>query len=100
MLTNENLVAIDSALQSCSELRLSSKEERYLEHKGEVVESDCDVYRIAQFIIVKRDKNRTRKSESLDLIVELAADNGCTLENQEPEKRETIPPIFCGGVNI
>lgn len=98
MLNNEDLVKIDNALQACGELRMSSKEERWLEYSKCQVAEPCDVYKIAQKVIVQRDKTRTRKSESLRSIVELAANEGCHLEEKEPEKRDTIPPLFCGGL--
>lgn len=100
MLTNDDLVKIDKVLQACGELRLSSKEERWLEYSKTEVKEECDIYRIAQKTIVQRDKGRTRKSGSLALVIELAADNGCELEQIEPEKRDTIPPLFCGGLNV
>lgn len=100
MISNEDLIKIDDALTACNELRMSSKEERWLEYSKQEVTEAGDIYRIAQKIIVQRDKTRTRVSESLQLIIDLAESDGVTLENKQEEKRDTIPPIFCGGLNV
>ncbi|AUR98970.1 coil containing protein [Vibrio phage 1.259.O._10N.286.48.F4] len=100
MLTDENLIEINSVLDACNEIRLSDKEVRWLGYKNASVTEIDDIYIIAQMVIIKRDKMRTRHSESLQTIVDLAYAEGVTLFGETLEKKETIVPLLCGGFSI
>ncbi|AUR91081.1 coil containing protein [Vibrio phage 1.155.O._10N.222.55.B3] len=100
MLTDENLIEINSVLDACNEIRLSDKEVRWLGYKNASVTEIDDIYIIAQMVIIKRDKMRTRHSESLQTIIDLAYAEGVTLFGETLEKKETIVPLLCGGFSI
>lgn len=98
MLTTDDLIEIDNILKACGELSTTNTEERWLTYKNESAPEEFDYYRIAQMIIIKRDKARTRHSASLELVIDLAAAKGHKLTQVTPEKRETTPVLMCGGL--
>lgn len=100
MLTEQDLIDIDSVLTAAGGSRTSIKEESWLNHKNESIENGCDKYRIAQDIAVYRARNKIGRSEIPDRIVELADSNGCQLSSKEPEKKAAIVGYYGGGVDV
>ena len=97
-LTEEQIIDLNDILRACDEFLLTDKEIRWLNYSNTLITTDCDYYLVCQRIIVKRDKNRTRESESLNSIVEIASFNGCIIEKEQEQKKEVVIPFFAGGV--
>lgn len=95
----DDILAIDDILRTCGTTAMSDKEIRWLNHTKESVRTPDDHYRIAQKVIVQRQKYQLCDYGKLQAIVDLAKANGVNLQNEKPEKPEPTIPFIGGGIS-
>lgn len=86
MLTEENIVEINTILKLCGIARMTDSEIDYLNAIGTTITDDCDKYKTAQTIILDRLRNKTCNGNSMSRLYHLASADGCSLKEKEPEK--------------
>lgn len=98
MLSEDDIVDIDSTLRVCGANSLSKSELVYLEAIGASIDTSCDKYTLSQDVLLVRGKSSNISGELMRL-EKLSEVNGCPLVDKEPDKPTATIPVFGFGVS-